>query len=214
MTTVRPLSVPGLLVVEGQTDQNAIFHLCRQANPGLEEVFNIHDAKSFQGLLNTIRGFVNQEGIPSIGFIVDADDEPIEHWRLVLDRIANANGEIILPASPDPDGTIITANPNTGSPRIGIWVMPDNSTTGELEDFVAQMIPLADPVWPLAQSYIDGIPRPRRFDDDKVPKAEVHAWLAARRFPGLVGLAIREGDLSVNNPLSQRFLTWLSRLFR
>ena len=58
-----------------------------------------------------------------------------------------------LPDQPEPSGTIIE-----GRLRIGIWLMPDNRSTGELEDFVGSMIPSGDPVWPLSEAYIDGIP--------------------------------------------------------
>lgn len=214
MTTPGMGPFTHLLVVEGASDLHAVFHICRTASPGLEAIFERLAANGFQGVLGTVPINVNQEGMIAVGFIVDADDAPEEHWRQVVNEIAEANGDIHLPTTPDPNGTIIPENPNIGSPRIGIWVMPDNSAPGELEDFVEQMIPTHDPVWPLSQGYIDGIPRPRKFDDNKVAKAEVHAWLAARKFPGLVGLAIREGDLEMNGLLSQRFLNWLTRLFR
>ena len=215
MVTSNPVSASGLLVVEGRSDEHAIYHLCRRANPGLLESDNFHDGKSFQGVLNTVQGFVNREAIAAVGFVVDADDAPIDHWQQVVDRIAAANDEIQLPQSPDSNGTIIPENPAIGSPRIGIWVMPDNASTGELEDFAAQMIPDSDNVWLPAQRYINQIPHvERKFDDSKVMKSHVHAWLAARRRPGLIGLAVRDGDLNVNNPLSQRFLRWLTTLYR
>ena len=63
-------------------------------------------------------------------------------------------GADLNPPQPlSPDGTIIQANP-----RIGIWLMPDNMSVGELEDFVVQMIPEGDQVWPLSQRYIEEIP--------------------------------------------------------
>ena len=36
--------------------------------------------------------------------------------------------------------------------------MPDNQSTGELEDFIQRLIPADDAVWPRAEGYIDGIP--------------------------------------------------------
>ena len=47
----------------------------------------------------------------------------------------------------------------------------------------------------------------------KTDKSQVHAWLAARKHPGLMGLAVREGDLATDGELCQRFLAWLDRLF-
>lgn len=211
MTTAGMGPFTHLLVVEGTSDQHAVLHLCRSARPGLERAFEFHDAKSFQGVLNTVIGYVNEEAMIAVGFVVDADDEPEDHWLQVVNEIAKANNSIRPPSSPDSNGTIIPGD--VGSPRIGIWVMPDNKSTGELEDFAALMIPSGDPVWPLAQNYINGIPQPRKFDNDKIAKAEVHAWLAARKYPGLMGLAIREGDLDTSGHLAQTFLAWLTRLF-
>jgi len=203
-----------LLVVEGTSDLHAVFHLCRKASPGLETVFERLAASGFQGVLGTVPVYVNQEGMIAVGFVVDADDTPDEHWGQVINEIAAANSDIQLPQAPDSNGTIIPEDPTIGSPRIGIWVMPDNAAPGELEDFVRQMIPSNDAVWPRAQDYINDIPTDaRKFDDDTITKNQVHAWLAARKFPGLIGLAIREGDLAINIPLSQTFLRWLSRLF-
>ena len=81
-------------------------------------------------------------------------------------------------------------------PRVGIWLMPDNQSLGELEDFVAQMIPDNDPVWPLSQDYISRIPEEHReFAENKTSTAEVYAWLATREDPRQMGAAIGARDL-------------------
>ena len=70
------------------------------------------------------------------------------------------------------------------NPASGIWLMPDNKSPGELEDFIASMIPSEDPVWPLSKDYIDAIPEEHReFKEGKIQRAKVHAWLAAREEP-------------------------------
>ncbi len=215
MTSANTNSTTRLLVVEGANDAHTVLHLCKQAKPGLEETFCIRDAKGFQGVLETIRGRVNQQDVTAVGFVVDADDNPQEHWKQVRDRIADANREIALPEFCAVKGAIIPEGPDGSSPRIGVWLMPDNSSPGELEDFVARMIPEGDSLWPLSEDYINNIPMPdRKFADAKIVKSQVHAWLAASKYPGLIGLAIREGDLTVNGALARRFLAWLTRLFR
>ena len=99
-------------------------------------------------------------------------------------------------------------------PRVGVWLMPDNQSPGELEDFVAQMIPDGDPVWPLSQDYIDGIPvSDRKFAHGKTLRAKIHAWLAAREDPRQMGLAIRARDLDIGGDLCTRFTAWLDMLF-
>ena len=111
--------------------------------------------------------------------------------------------------APVPCGTIVG-----GEPRVGVWLWPDNESIGEIEDFVARMIPCDDPVWPLSRCYINSIPVEQRpFSEGKTARAEVHAWLAARARPRLMGTAIRAGDLDVSGVLATRFASWLEKLF-
>ena len=99
-------------------------------------------------------------------------------------------------------------------PRVGIWLWPDNVSGGEIEDFVTTMIPDDDPVWPLSEGYIDGIPVEHRpFTEGKAARAKLHAWLAARAQPKFMGTSIRAGDLEVHGPLASRFADWLGKLF-
>lgn len=92
--------------------------------------------------------------------------------------------------------------------------MPDNQSAGQLEDFVTTMIPVSDPVWPMAQGYVDSIPKKhRQFTTAKTSRAELHAWLASRKEPGFMGQAVRRGDLDVEGPLCRRFATWIMTLY-
>ena len=214
MTPVNANANAGLLAVEGMTDHHFVLHLCRKANPALETRFSCRDCRGQQGVLNAVRGLVNSPEYTAVGFLLDADNDPAQRWRDVTDRIAAANSDIQIPSVLAGNGAIIPANPDFGSPRIGIWIMPDNSSAGELENFVTKMIPDSDQVWPLSQAYINDIPvQHRKFEGAKIAKSQVHAWLAARKHPGLMGLAVHEGDLATDGELCQRFLAWLNRLF-
>lgn len=87
-------------------------------------------------------------------------------------------------------------------------------STGELEDFVMQMIPEGDPVWPLATRYIGEIPKAdRKFQENKTRRAELYAWLAARENPKQMGSAIGSYDLNVDGIRCKNFLDWLKILF-
>ena len=93
--------------------------------------------------------------------------------------------------------------------------MPDNKSSGEIENFAAKMVPKNDPVWPLSKEYIANIPKnARKFALGKTTKAELFAWLAARKEPGRMGAAVGAGDLTLDNEPSKKFLEWLSELFR
>ncbi len=92
--------------------------------------------------------------------------------------------------------------------------MPDNVSGGELEDFVAQMVPESDPIWPKSKNYIASIgDSERRFSDKKTTRAIVHAWLATLEDPRQMGTAITARDLEVRGEPCQRFVRWLQRLF-
>lgn len=147
-----------------------------------------------------------------LGIMLDANGNPARRWQAIADRLRKTGVE--LPSFPQPEGVVIDSDPSTGLPRVGVWMMPDNQSPGELEDFLAAMIPADDPVWPLAQEYIDDIPlEHRKFQEGKRLGAQVHAWLAAQEEPRPPGLAIKTQDLDIDGSLCVRFTAWLRDLF-
>lgn len=197
-----------VLLVEGQNDRHVVQHLCFRSESMPQ--FRTEDKGNVDQLLDSVRPEVRVSDRKALGILLDADEDPNARWRAVADRLRQERIEV--PRSPESTGTLI--DETTRSPRIGIWLMPDNASAGELEDFVSQMIPADDPVWPRAQRYIDGIPEEhRKFTDKKIQRARLHAWLAAREDPRLMGAAIRAGDLEVDGHLSTTFADWLRRLF-
>ena len=194
-----------VLLVEGQDDKHVVFHLCRrsQAMPP----FRIEEKDGIGKLLDSIGPEIKAPGRMAVGSLPDANDNPGARWDALRHRLAEQHFE--LPENPVPNGTVID-----GSPRIGIWLWPDNQQPGELENFVAAMVPRGDGVWPLAQAYVNGIPEPeRRFAAGKTLKAQLHAWLATRQTPGRMGSSIGRGELEVDGLLAGNFADWLRRLF-
>ena len=175
--------------------------------------FDIIEKGSVEQVLDAIGLEVRVSGRETVGVLVDANSNVASRWQAVRDRLRKVGVE--LPATIDSTGAIIEGDPGVGRPRVGVWLMPDNTLPGEIEDFVAAMIPEDDPVWPLAGAYIERIPEPyRKFTPGKTRRAEVHAWLAARERPRLMGVAIRARDLDVHAAGCKSFVDWLWRLFR
>lgn len=196
-----------VLLVEGPDDKHVVRHLCRrhQSIPD----FDILDRGGLEPLLETVGAELNVLGRQAIGILVDANDDLAARWKSVTDRLLNEG--VTAPRQPTPKGTVIDT---IEKPRVGIWLMPDNTSTGELEDFVMQMIPEGDPVWPRAKRYIEEIPQAyRRFPEVKTRRAELYAWLAARENPRQMGSAIGSHDLKVDGHLCKNFLDWLKALF-
>ena len=197
-----------VLLVEGQDDTHVVRRII--GNPSIEVI----DTEGIDNLLRRIPLEVAASGRLVVGIVVDADDDPGQRWRQLRDRLSESN--VDLPQHPEPVGAIVQGNPDGASrrPRIGVWLMPDNGSPGELEDFIEKMIPPADPVWPRSQRYIDDIPAAqRKFKEGKLLRAQVHSWLATREIPGRMGAAIGAGDLLTDGELAQRFVGWLRRLF-
>ena len=207
MNTAIPSPESHALIVEGINDFHVTTHIwLRYANADLSEYISVKGG--IDKLLPAIEGEIKTPGRRALGIIVDADDDLSARWASIAYRLGMENVQV--PSAPDPDGTIIE-----GSPRVGIWLMPDNASAGELEDFISDMIPANDPVWPLSADYIDGIPAAhKKFSANKETRAKVHAWLAARENPRPMGLAIRARDLEIGGALCQRFVRWLDNLMR
>ena len=194
-----------VLLVEGPDDKHVVRHLGNRSLP--MPPFYIKDKGGIEKLLASIGPEVKAPGRVAVGILPDANDVPEARWNALRHRLADRHAD--LPERPDPDGTVVE-----GSPRIGIWLWPDNQEPGELENFVEAMVPRRDGAWPLAQAYVNEIPESeRRFPLGKTLKAQLHAWLATRQTPGRMGSSIRTGDLEVDGPLAQRFTDWLRRLF-
>ena len=195
-----------LLIIEGVDDKHVVRHLQRRKFPAVE--FEIVDKGNVDKVLKAIGPEIKVPGRVAVGILVDANNNLNNRWRAVSDRLKNV--DIPAPAALPRAGAIIGK-----TPRVGVWAMPDNRSTGALEDFVKKMIPEDDPVWPLARKFIRDIPEDeRKFTPGKRSKAELRAWLATRETPGLMGTAIGIGDLKTDGKLCIDFLKWLENLFK
>ena len=194
-----------LLLVEGGDDYHVVRHfLDRQTDM---PDFAISDKKGFPNLKAAIGPEIKAPGRTALGILVDANDDFDARWQAIDYRLRQAGVE--PPTQATQTGTIVE-----GKPRVGVWLMPDNGSAGELEDFIERLMPAGDPVWPRAQHYIDDIPAAnRKFAPGKTLRAEIHAWLATRAEPRKIGAAIGAGDLNTTDPLARQFVEWLRRLF-
>ena len=207
MAVPTPAAPRRILLVEGPDDRSVIDHL-RNRHESLPS-FEIEAKGGIKPLLAAIGPEVKVPGRRAIGVVVDADRDAEARWASVVDRLAQIGIEV---GGLDPLGTIIPRSP--AAPTIGVWMMPDNRSPGEIEDFIRTMVPTEDPVWPLAEDYIDGIPPAHRaFTSPKTLRAKVHAWLATRARPRLMGTAIAANDLDITGENCRTLLAWLQRLF-
>ena len=194
-----------LLLVEGPNDKHVISHLCAQS--GYERDFCIREKGDINQLLDSIGAEILAPGRRRLAIVADADCLLSGRWDSIVYRFKSEG--ITFPEQIDPGGTVIE-----GNPRLGVWIMPDNINTGELEHFVSAMIPDDDVVWPRSVEYINGIsPDDRPFKPKKEMRAKVLSWLATREEPGFVGQGIHRDDLKIDGELCIKFVRWLRQVF-
>ena len=228
MTT--PQSDPsGMILVEGQDDRHVLVNLCRRrrdlftissVDTHLRRITSKLNGKTLliserDNRRNVIAGLpevAKTEGIEILGLLLDADQSLEQTWQEITAALQKAG--ISPPNQLPPTGLIIPADPEN-TPRLGVWIMPDNQSPGELEDFLFQMIPPDSANWPAAQEFIERIPpESREFLPHKTDKAKLHAWLATMREPARMGAAIDKGKIDDQNPLFQTFIHWLQKLLQ
>ena len=196
-----------LLLVEGPDERHVVSKLLDRH--GLRPPFEIEPKGGFDALRASIYNEVNASGRRVLGILADGNDSPERRWQSISDELGQA--ECRVPRALCDNGTVFDGPRGI---RVGVWLMPDNQCGGELEDFVAEMIPGNDPTWPRAQCYIDSIPAAeRRFNHRKLTRAYVHAWLASRQKPRPMGTAITACDLRHDAPIAATFVAWLRELF-
>ena len=197
-----------LLIVEGKNDFHVVTQLLKkhQIKPP-----KIVPKEGFENLHNSISTEVKASGRKKLGIIADANGDFNNRRQSILDQLRKSGFDI---SKNTENSTNIFTDHKDLEIHVGIWLMPDNASSGELEDFILKMIPQQDPILPRAQHYIDTIPvEDRKFENKKITRAYVHAWLAARHEPHPMGLAIKVDDLTHDSPYAQSFVCWFHQLF-
>ena len=201
-----------ILLVEGTDDEHVLIHIC------LKRCIQVPDKVLQQegapNLLNAIplqiSASTGEQDI--VGVVIDADTDLAARWQAVRNRFLQA-GYTNVPPQPDPGGTILEPPGDSPLPRTGVWIMPDNKTTGMLENFLLPLVPQQDELLDYATDVVESLPVQRFVKNDK-PKTVMHTWLAWQSDPGRpYGIAIRAGFLDHNVPVVDVLVSWLNRLF-
>ncbi len=202
-----------ILLVEGTDDEHVLKHIC--GNRGVAHLDEVKPHGSVDTLLESIpvRLKASEDG-DIVGVVIDADTNVDASWHSLRDRLIDV-GYQDVPADPAPDGTILDPPAGTLLPRVGIWIMPDNRTSGILEDFLRFLVPQEGHLFKHVQSSVATIPEgERRFSAVTEPKAIIHTWLAWQKEPGKpLGTAITARFLDPNVAQVDVLVSWLNRLF-
>ena len=152
-----------ILLVEGTDDEHVLKHICGNRDiPHLDEVEKYGSVEKLIESIGVRLPLLIEEG-DVVGIVIDADTEISNRWKSIRNRIIGV-GYQNVPDQPDPDGTILDPPSGTYLPRLGVWIMPNNQTSGILEDFLRFLVPQPNILFDHARDSVKTIPKgERRF---------------------------------------------------
>lgn len=207
-----------LLLVEGKGEQYSIPFLMDEytvwGDKPKDWVVQIMEMNGVETILKhgTISAASKSPGLRALGVIVDADDKFIARWE----RLKQLCGELAeaVPAQLPSQGLIHVTPKGL---RIGIWIMPDNSSRGMMETFLARLLSEeCKPIWDLSQATCTQA-RMLEHSHHEVhqDKAKIHTYLAWIEPPGqTLPEAIISKAINAKLPLAKQFADWMMALFR
>lgn len=212
------------LLVEGNDDQYVLRNLMRhhhlpcaipkQEEPIGEDDIVVDGQGGIERLLEALLVYYDDPVLERLGIVVDADTDISARWMALCERLVKF-GDVNVPVKPDPNGTILSVGQPGRTIRVGVWLMPDNTLPGMLENFVSFLVPPDDSLWSWAGQCVKRIPEgERRFPCERRIKAHLHTWLAWQEEPGKpMGLAITARYLKAGVLQTQQLVDWVNLLF-
>lgn len=199
------------LLVEGRDDEHVVYALLNVH--AVPECFKVIEHGGVDSLLKALPVRLKESDVTRVGIVIDADEDAGRRWQAVV-RTLNDVGYDWVPAAPAAGGTIV-ASGGVALPAVGVWIMPDNTLPGSLENFVQFLVPPGDSLLAHAKRCVAGLPaRTQLFPDVRRPKAEIHTWLAWQEEPGTpLGLAVTKKYLDGECEAAGAFIAWIKRLF-
>jgi hypothetical protein len=200
-----------ILLVEGKDDGHVFKALFGKRN--LPHLSEIKDHEGWPNLLEAIPVRLKESEVEVLGIVLDADTNVASRWESVRNRLAAAGYP--APLQPDPQGVVLDPPPDTILPRVGVWLMPNNTVPGKLEDFLRCLVPRGNALFEYAETTLHGMPENLRlFKPVDQPKALIHTWLAWQSEPGRpLGQSITAGFLQHATAEADVLVGWLQRLF-
>ncbi|EEZ39072.1 DUF3226 domain-containing protein [Photobacterium damselae] len=198
-----------VVLTEGTNDCHVIVALC-QAHSVPHE-FGFYSCDSDNQAIQRFRLLLNGSDCPEkLAIVLDADAPNLASRWNCLSKILTSKGYQV-PETPTPEGTILT---DDNLPRVGVWLMPDNTVDGMLEDFCMKLA--AEASFGEVQTFLDSAKQSglANYKDVHNSKALIHCYLATQDEPGSpLGLAITKKVLSPDQPSAHIFTNWLKSVF-
>ncbi len=211
---------PYRLTVEGNADKHVIIHLLSKSGYDWDDLtktrpfIDVPNPGGFSGVLESISAGVKT--YKRFGIILDADSDLQERWKEIIKAFKSAN--ITIPENPSPQGLILEPPSGEGEylvERIGVWIMPDNISTGNLESFISELIPITNRCWQYTEEVVaEAINRGAPVSSKRTLEAKVYTWFSWQEDPGIeFGIAIRDRIIHHDQGIAPSLVSWFKNLF-
>ncbi len=161
-----------------------------------------------EGYLTAI---LKTSGVRTVGVMLDADTSPKGRYLSVRSICLGMFPD--LPLELPKTGLIAV---NDARIRLGVWIMPDNSSDGSLEAFLKYLVPKdAIELWNHATaSAAAARAMGAECRDAHIEKSNLFTWLAWQDPPGQKpGLALTKRVLDPLSPGAASFVKWFRELY-
>ena len=191
-----------MLIGEGRDEVFFFDALCTDL--GLADV-QVEEYGGKGNLLNYLREFSVRPGhqsVVSLGITRDADTGMAQVFQSICTLLGNNRLPVPIAA-----GQIAA-----GSPRVGVFVLPDNQRDGMLEDLCLDAVQ-TDGAIACVNDFFQCVSRNTSRQPSPMAKARVHAWLASQDDPDLrLGEAAQRRWWPWTNPSFQPLIQFLQAL--
>jgi hypothetical protein len=186
---------PKLLLGEGKEEVrffNALLAELRITDVQAVEYGGKNQLKDYvEALAQTpVSGFTR---LVSLAVTRDADTDARAAFASVGSALANAG--LAVPGS---HGLLAGTNP-----QVGVWILPDGSTPGMLEDLCLAAVQ-TDPALQCVDEYFQCVQKRAGRQPNNMAKARLHAWLASQTEP----------DKRLGEAAEKRYWPWNSTAFQ
>lgn len=205
------------MIVEGYEDLHTVVHLMKRhviwPDDKSQRPVEISIGSSVDEILNRSYLYpkLKQSGLKRLGIMFDADADLAGRWNSLRSLVLE-----FFPSIPDqlPQEGLVVDSPD--GQRLGVWIMPDNKSSGMLETFLRYLVPAQESqLWDAAKCSAEAAKaKGAIYISAHTDKANIHTWLAWQNPPGeRFGLAITKSLLDSNSLYARPFVDWFINLF-
>ena len=181
---------PKQLFVEGQEEVLFLGAFLRALGINDVQIQNCRGKDNLGPILLEIADGPDFQLVNSIGIVRDADNSYTGALQSVQSALRSAG--ITIPEQ--------SAIPAPETLRVSVFIMPDNSSTGALEQLCLSAL-ANDPAMPCVEEFLTCVNSQLTDPPKDQQKARVHAFLASRQDPELrLGEAAQRGYIPLDDP--------------